>query len=83
MNSNNDTRKNLIDEINKTMFSEENKGCVKASEIADFIINRERNIINPLVICLENSKNTPDFVKSYAFLANGIVETLKRAGLNS
>jgi len=66
-------RKLLIDRINRKMFTDEDKGCVKASEIASFVESEIDRIVEPLV----KAMNRP--YSSFDRLFVAIDETLNRA----
>lgn len=77
----NEERKRLIEEINKAMFRDEDKGCVKPSEIADFIIADRKRICEPLIevnkFLRTEDIDLPMFGYHYA---EAIDKTLNRAG---
>lgn len=76
-------REKLIKRINEAMFRDEDKGCVKPSEIADWHLAEVKRIVEPLV----NSEkiieaNNADVMNQYVAnqeRKNAIKETLKRS----
>lgn len=49
-------RERLIDRINSSMFREEDKGCVKAIEIADFILTDRRVLLEEIEDAIKNGR---------------------------
>lgn len=65
-------REKLIKRINEAMFRDEDKGCVKPSEIADWHLAEVKRIVEPI----KNISSTYNPIE----VAKAIDETLKRAG---
>ena len=80
-------RLKLIERINKAMFRDEDKGCVKPSEIADFVEAEVARIVEPLINTeniIGSSIKTDGERRRYAQIFNekrriAIEETLERA----
>jgi len=70
-------RERIINSINESMFRDEDKGCVRPSEIADWHMKEVARIVEPLK--KEYTDEERDTYGSYNLLYEDVQETLKRA----